>query len=77
MSLLITSIMVAIVTIYNWVKCLNVKFDLKKIFFVTILISIITIFLNSFTDNPLKLILTFISFITIWKLLWDWLNSHM
>ena len=65
MSLLITSIMVAIVTIYNWVKCLNVKFDLKKIFFVTILISIITIFLNSFTDNPLKLILTFISFITI------------
>lgn len=65
MSLLITSIMVAIVTIYNWVKCLNVKFDLKKIFFVTILISIITIFLNSFTDNPLTLILTFISFITI------------
>lgn len=65
MSLLITSIMVAIVTIYNWVKCLNVKFDLKKIFFVTILISIITIILNSFTDNPLKLILTFIFFITI------------
>lgn len=62
---LLASFMVSIATIYTWTKCLNCNFKISKILITTFLIFLITVFLNFFMPNPLRLILVFLFLIII------------